>query len=259
MMSVKQTVLALCAHPDDAEIFCGGTLILLAEKGWDVHIATLTSGDCGSAEEPAQVIAARRVNEATKAAQLIGGTYHCLGGQDLQVYDNQEMRSNTIALLREVNPDVVITHYPTDYMPDHDAASSLSRTAVFTAPIPNYTVGKAAYFPAMKKMAHLYYFGSPLGGTDYLGNPIYPQFIIDITDQMEQKKLMLACHASQRDWLRRQHGIDQYIDEMCEWNEKIGTLVCKKYAEGFNQHLGHSYPHSPLLQDLLSAAFLSEE
>ncbi|MEI6519671.1 MAG: PIG-L deacetylase family protein [bacterium] len=258
-MSIKQTVLALCAHPDDAEIFCGGTLIQLAEKGWDVHIATLTSGDCGSAEEPAQVIAARRVAEAKSAAELIGGAYHCLGGQDLQVYDNQQMRSNSIALLREVNPDVVITHYPVDYMPDHDAASALARTAVFTAPIPNYTVGKAAYFPAMQKMAHLYYFGSPLGGTDYLGNPICPQFIIDITDQMEQKKSMLACHASQRDWLRRQHGIDQYIDEMREWNEKTGQLVSKKYAEGFNQHLGHAYPHSPLLQDLLSAVFLSKE
>ncbi len=252
-MSTKQTILALCAHPDDAEIFCGGTLILLAEKGWDVHIATLTSGDCGSAEEPAQIIAARRVAEGAAAAKLIGGTYHCLGGQDLQVYDNQEMRAITIALLRQVNPDIVLTHYPTDYMPDHDAASALSRTAVFTAPIPNYTVGKAAYYPAMQKMAHLYYFGSPLGGTDYFGNTINPKFAIDITAQMEKKKDMLACHASQRDWLRRQHGIDQYIDEMRDWNEKTGTLINRKYAEGFSQHSGHAYPHSPLLQDILSA------
>jgi len=251
-MTASGTVLTLMAHPDDAEIRCGGALIRLARAGWRVHIATLSTGDCGSMEEKPIVIAARRRAEAQAAAARLGGTYHCLGGQDLQVYDDQAMRSAAVALLREIKPNLVITHYPVDYMPDHDAASAVARMATFTATIPNYVVGPASALPALPAIPPLYYVG-PLGSVDYFGKPVHPEFCVDISEVIDEKAAMLACHASQRDWLRKQHGIDQYIEDMKQADAKLGVTVGMRYAEGFFQHRGHAYPQTQILQTALGA------
>lgn len=251
-MSTTKTVLALCAHPDDAEIRCGGTLTLLAQRGWQVHVATLSVGDCGSMEEGPNATAVRRRAEAQAAAVRMGGSYHSLNGLDLQVYDDNTMRAAAVALLRTVRPDMVITHFPIDYMPDHDAASAVARMAVFTAPMPNYAVGPAAALPPTTAgVVPLYYFG-PLGGTDWFGNPIAPSFYVDISAVIDDKSEALACHASQRDWLRRQHGIDQYIEEMKAWDAAAGKEIGVAYAEGFTPHRGHGYPQTPVLQDALA-------
>ncbi|HEY3378713.1 MAG TPA: PIG-L deacetylase family protein [Armatimonadota bacterium] len=252
----SRTILAICAHPDDAEFRCGGTLLLLAKRGWDIHVATLSAGDCGSAELPPNAIAATRRAEAQAAAKRLGGTYHCLGGQDLQIYDDNVMRGAATALIREINPNCIITHFPVDYMPDHDAASAVARCASFTATLPNYVVGPAAAVKATEHLVTLYYF-TPLGGTDYFGTPILPQFYVDVTTVIEEKAEALACHASQRDWLRRQHGIDQYIEQMREWDAEAGQLAGVNYAEGFLMHKGHAYPQTPFIEDAL-AGYVSE-
>lgn len=250
MSSKKPTILALCAHPDDAEIKCGGTLILLAERGWDIHIATLSAGDCGSAEEMPNVIAARRRAEAIASASVIGGTYHCCGGTDLQIFDDGVMRSAGVTLIREVRPDVIITHYPIDYMPDHETASRIARMASFTASIANYVTGPAAAVPATDAIPALYYF-TPLGGEDYFGNPIPPQFYIDITSAAEKKAEALGCHTSQREWLRRQHGMDQYIEDMKNHDAEQGKECGATYAEGYIMHKGHAYPRVPIIENAL--------
>ena len=81
----RQVALSFLAHPDDAEILCAGTLIRLADAGWDVHIATATPGDCGSSTLLADQIAEIRRGEATTAARKIGATYHCLEERDVNV------------------------------------------------------------------------------------------------------------------------------------------------------------------------------
>ncbi|HEY3379321.1 MAG TPA: PIG-L family deacetylase, partial [Armatimonadota bacterium] len=101
-MTSRPCVLAICAHPDDAEIRCGGTLLLLAERGWDVHIATVSTGECGSAVLSPNATAVTRRAEAVAAAAVAGGSYHCLDGQDLQIYDNNEFRGKATALIRLV-------------------------------------------------------------------------------------------------------------------------------------------------------------
>jgi LmbE family N-acetylglucosaminyl deacetylase len=244
------TILALCAHPDDAEFRCGGTLILLARRGWQVHIATCSTGDCGSAELKPNAIAVTRRAEARNAAAFIGGTYHCLNGLDLQIYDNDVMRGAATALIREVQPDCIITHYPVDYMPDHDAASAITRCASFTASIPNYVVGPASAMTPTAGVVPLYYFG-PLGGTDYFGNPVTAPWFIDISGIIDDKAEMLARHESQREWLRAQHKMDQYIEEMKKWDADAGRHAGVPYAEGFFQHQGHGYPQTPIIQDAL--------
>ena len=72
-------VLSILAHPDDAEFLCAGTLLRLREEhNCEVHIATMTPGDCGSAEHPPQEISHMRREEGARAAALIGGQYHCM-------------------------------------------------------------------------------------------------------------------------------------------------------------------------------------
>ena len=78
-----------------------------------------------------------------------------------------------------------------------------------------------------------------------------PDFYVDITDVIETKTQMLACHASQREWLLRQHGMDHYLQAMRDWSAQRGREAGVAYAEAFRQHRGHAYPQTNLLAELL--------
>src|SRR6266567_9534088 len=99
-----KTALTFLAHPDDAEILCAGTLVRLADAGWEVHIATATPGDCGTMTETRWDISSIRTNEAKKAAALIGATYHCLDERDGLVIYDQAASKKAIDLFRRVAP-----------------------------------------------------------------------------------------------------------------------------------------------------------
>src|SRR5690242_9958263 len=113
--------LALLAHPDDIEFLCAGTLIRLkTELGWDVHLATMTAGDCGSAEHGPDEISTIRKAEAKASAERLGASYHCVGALDLRVFLNDDLVDRVVRLLAEVRPGVVFTHSPDDYHTDHE-------------------------------------------------------------------------------------------------------------------------------------------
>jgi len=234
------------AHPDDAEILCGGTLIRLADAGWEVHIATLAPGDCGTMTENRWDISARRTKEAAAAAALIGGTYHCLDERDaLIVYDKPTLQK-CYELFRRVAPQLVFIHSPQCYMMDHVEASHLGRSASFIYPVPNIS---AMPLREGTCVPHLYYCDA-LEGIDPLGNPIQPSVRVDIGRHLEKKSEMLACHASQREWLRAHHGSDEYIDMMCRHATARGREMGVVAAEAFVQHRGHPYPKNDLLAEL---------
>ena len=97
-------VLALMPHPDDMEILCGGTLIRLADAGVEVHVATMTAGDMGSAEMGRAEIAAIRRAEAAAGAQAVGATsYTCLGFGDVDFVFDADARRRVSAMLRKVD------------------------------------------------------------------------------------------------------------------------------------------------------------
>ena len=249
------TALAILAHPDDAEFLCAGTLIRLKiECGWDIHLATMTAGDCGSAEHTPEEIAGIRRTEAKSAADVIGADYQCLEILDLRVHYCDEQLEKVVRLLNAVAPDAVFTHSPEDYHLDHEQTSRLVRAATFAAPIPNFLhrPGHSEPHPPMKAIPHLWYC-DPLEGKDQFGRPIPPAFRIDIGTAINEKGRMLDQHESQRAWLRKHHGVDNLVESMMEWSAKQGAAGGVKYAEGFRQHLGHSYPQSNLLADLLGA------
>jgi LmbE family N-acetylglucosaminyl deacetylase len=243
-------VLSVLAHPDDAEFLCAGALTRLArERGWRVHIATMTPGDCGSAELPPDEISRIRRGEGAAAAALVGGSYHCLEERDLLVCYNERALERVTRLLREVRPRIVLTHSPADYMLDHEMTSTLVRAAAFGAPVPNFCRGRAHPAP-LQHIPHLYYC-DPIEGKDLMGREVTPNFCIDISRVIDAKAAMLACHASQRDWLLKHHGMDQYLESMRHWGAERGRQHNVAYAEGFRQHLGHSYPQDDLLGQLL--------
>jgi LmbE family N-acetylglucosaminyl deacetylase len=248
---MQKTILSLLAHPDDAEFLCAGTLIRLQrEHGFDVHIASMTAGDCGSAEQDGPTISRIRRAEGAKAAAWIGATYHCLEEKDLLVFYNDRTLEKVTRLLRLVQPSMVLTHSPADYMLDHEMTSTIVRAAVFAGPIPNF-LAERGLGPVLTGIPHLYYC-DPIEGKDPLGNDVPPSFRIDISTVIDIKADMLAAHASQRDWLLKHHGMDQYLQAMREWGARRGSECGVAFAEGFRQHRGHSYPQENMLGQLLS-------
>ncbi len=245
-----KVVLAIVSHPDDVEFLCAGTLALLRKNGWEVYITTMTAGDCGSKELNKEEISAVRKQEATNAAKLINAQYECLEFEDMFIIYDQPSILSVLAHVRRTLPKLVITMSPSCYLVDHEITSKLVRTACFVAGMVNIdTPG----IPALDYIPHLYYL-DPIEGKDQYGQKIAPTTIVDITEVMELKSNMLACHKSQREWLREHHGIDEYLISMKRQSEETGKSIGVVYAEGFRQHLGHAYPQNNLLLESLKEA-----
>jgi LmbE family N-acetylglucosaminyl deacetylase len=243
-------ILAIHAHPDDVEFQCAGTLALLARAGHAITIVTMTAGDCGSREHRPEEISAIRRAEARRAAEIIGADYACLEFQDLSIVIDQDSKRRVTEAIRRFRPDIVFTAPPVDYMDDHEATSRLVRDGCFNASCPNYATRQWDPAPATGRIPYLFYV-DPLEGVDLWGQPIPPHFFVDISSVFDTKRRMLACHDSQRAWLRAQHGVDEYLDSQQRWSAHRGSEVEVEYAEAFRQHLGHPYPQENPLQALL--------
>jgi LmbE family N-acetylglucosaminyl deacetylase len=250
---VKTSILAIHSHPDDVEILAGGTLAQLAAAGHKITIVTMTPGDCGSADHCSEEIATIRRGEAERSAARIGAQYRCAEFRDLRIFSDDASRGRVTEILRQVAPELVLTASPTDYLADHEATSQLVRDACFAAPTPNYATGARNPAPPLGAIPHLY-FMDPISGVDRNGRPMLPDFFVDVSAQMETKTAMLAEHASQREWLLKHHGMDDYLETMKTWTRENGARAGVEWAEGFRRYKGHPYPQSPLLERLLGAA-----
>ena len=238
-------VLALMAHPDDIEFTCAGTLVLLKRAGWEVHLATMTAGDLGTASLSRAAISRLRKKEAAASARVLGASYTCLGFADLTIVYGVAAKRRVSALLRIVRPDLVIVPSPVDYMADHEETPRIVREAAFASTVPNWraSLGGRRPRPCAKLPAILY--ADPIDLVDHFGRRVEVGRVVDITGSIDGKQEMLACHESQRSWLRHQHGEDEYL----LWMRRVGADRARdfgrarvKYAEGFRQHLGHGFP-----------------
>ena len=240
----NKTVLSFLCHPDDTEFMAAGTLALLKDAGWNIVIATMTPGDCGSKEYDREKISEIRRAESASAAALLDAEYYCNELEDVFVMYDKPSLLKTIEIIRKVKPAIVFTSSPQDYFIDHENTSSLVRTACFACGIPNVeTPGVKPY----DFVPYLYY-ADPLGGCDIYGEQIKSTIHVDISTKIDIKEKMLCCHESQRNWLLAHHGIDEYIISMKRDAESKGKEVGVRYAEGFRQHLGHAYPDNNILK-----------
>lgn len=165
-------LLAIMAHPDDAELLCGGTLIKAAEAGHRTGVLDLTGGETGTAGT-----GALRSEEAARAAEILGLAVRRQAGlPDGALENTPDARTAVAAILRELRPDTILLMWPEARHPDHRAASRLGHDASFLAglaraPIPGepFRPRKAIYALAYREHAEK------------------PTFVVDISAQMERK------------------------------------------------------------------------
>ena len=218
-------VLAVGAHPDDIEISCSGTLAKCVKRGDKVTVCHVANGNMGHEIISPEELREIRIGEAKKAGSLAGIEVVTLDVGDLLPNGcSIEQRDKLIALIKKVQPDFIITHSPTDYMPDHLAVQKLVFDASFGASVPHYGAeGKAAVVP-------IFYMDN-LAGMNFL-----PTEYVDITDEIELKREMLECHESQLKWMRDHDGID-FADFVRTCSKFRGLQCGVPYAEAFTQEL----------------------
>src|SRR6185503_9851603 len=208
-----KTAIAIAAHPDDIEFLMSGTLMLLRANGYDIHYWNLANGCCGTTKYDRETITGIRREEAMTAAAAIGATFHESICNDLEVFYDQPTLAKVAAVIREVAPEIVLTHSPVDYMEDHTNACRLAVTAAFARGMPNFPTDPPQ--PAVNDPVTVYH-AQPYSHRDPLGNVIEPALVLDTTDLIDLKKKMLSKHVSQKEWLDESQGLNSYLDTMAE-------------------------------------------
>ncbi|NIA07249.1 MAG: PIG-L family deacetylase [Actinobacteria bacterium] len=217
-------ILAVGAHPDDLELLCAGTMAKYADQGHKVFLAHLCSGNMGGKDIEPEKLAQIRDKEAQKSARIIGAQALGPVAGDLDLYPTKEMRIKLTDIIRDAKPDVIFTHSPNDYMPDHVITSQLVFAASFASTVPLYKTDQPAHEPIVP----IFYMDTLAG----LG--FEPTDYVDITDFFETKKRMFLAHESQYKWIEGHHQADAL--EMLETAGRFRGLQCGvKYAEAFRR------------------------
>lgn len=232
---MNKTAFAIAAHPDDIEFVMAGTLIHLRDAGYEIHYINLADGCCGSTEYDRQTAARVRRDEARDACRLIGAVFHESLTQDIEIYYERSLLARLASIVREVAPEIVLTHAPVDYMEDHTNTCRLTVTAAFCRGMPNFPVEPP--IAAVDQDVTIYH-AQPHGNRDPLGGVVRPGLYVDISDVLEQKTAMLACHQSQKRWLDESQGLDSYLHAMHALMREVGRMSGQfQYAEGWRRHL----------------------
>ncbi|MBR2376385.1 MAG: PIG-L family deacetylase [Clostridia bacterium] len=222
-------ILAIGAHPDDIEESCGGTLAKYVKQGHKVFTATATNGNIGSATLPMDEIARIRKEEARRAAAIIGAEYICLDYDDEMFFEDKAARINFINLVRYCKADVILTHSPHDYNPDHELTSKIINDIAVMIPIAKIETKAKPY----DKIPIIAYF-EPVHGLGFI-----PTEYVDITEEIEIKKAMCAEHKSQIAWMQDNYkdalgnGDKNFFDGMITMAKFRGMQCGVDYAEGF--------------------------
>jgi N-acetylglucosamine malate deacetylase 1 len=243
--------IAIAAHPDDIEFGMAGTLLRLRQAGWEIHYLNLASGNCGSARQNAAQTRVTRRAEAEAAARVLGAEYHRPFLDDLEIFYTDVALRALAAIIRRVQPTLILTHSPQDYMEDHMNTSRLAVTAAFARGMPNYRTRPPR--PATDQSVTVYH-AMPHGLRDGLGQRIIPGAFIDTTSVHTTKRNALACHRSQKDWLDVSQGMDSYLRAMDDMSVAVGKLSRRfKHAEGWRRHshLGFCAPEADPLREAL--------
>ena len=238
------------AHPDDCDINTGGIAALFTQMGHKVKFVSLTNGNRGHHLMNSIELAARRYKEAQEAGRILGIEYHVMSNSDGELQPSLENRFEVIRLICEWEADIVITHRPNDYHPDHRYTSIIVQDAAYMVGVPLMVPGGK---PLRKTPLFLYMpdrFQKP--------NPFSPDIVIDITAVAAKKAEAICAHESQVfEWLpwvggqadtapkdpseRRKFYIDSYLqrsninrfkDAAAKWYTPV-QLQNIRYAEAF--------------------------
>ncbi len=224
---VPARVLAVYAHPDDADVSCGGTMAHWAAAGATVQVVVCAAGDKGSADpgvDPDE-LSRRRAGEVAEAAAALGlAGHHLLGHPDGELQNDSALREELVCLVRRHRPETVLCPDPTavffgaSYVNhrDHRVVGWATLDAVA------HEAGAPHYFPAAGAAHRV--------GEVWLSGSLQPDTWVDIEDCLEAKAQALQCHRSQLgqvgEWLRT------FVRERAE---EAGGQAGVRYAEGFRR------------------------
>lgn len=199
-------LLILGAHPDDAEYHAGGLASIYRQLGHTVELVSLTNGAAGHHRKPPAEMARIRREEAAAAGRVIGAPYQVWDIPDGELMPTLEVRRRVIRQIRAFAPDLVLTHRPYDYHPDHRAAGQLVQDATYLVTVPNVLPD----VPALKRDPVVAYmpdlFTRPC--------PMIADVVLDVTDRVGTILAMLACQRSQVfEWLPYEEGILDSVPE----------------------------------------------
>lgn len=234
-MSIMPSVLAIAAHPDDIEFVMSGTMLRLAQQGWELHYFNVASGCCGSMTLDRESCARTRLVEAQRAAALLGATFYPPICDDLAIVYSGELLAQVAAVVRHAKPQIVLTHSPVDYMEDHQNAARLAVTAAFSRAMPNYRCMPDA--PTYVDDVTVYH-AQPHGNRTPLGEAVIPTHFVDVTSLIGKKAELLLAHASQAAWLDETQQINSYVATMERLNCEVGRWSDRfAMCEGWRRHL----------------------
>ncbi|MFS8637700.1 MAG: bacillithiol biosynthesis deacetylase BshB1 [Gemmatimonadota bacterium] len=215
-------LLAIMAHPDDAELLCGGTLIRAADQGYRTGVLDLTAGESGTWGD-----AARRREEAARAARILGLAVRANAGlPDAALENTPETRWIVARHIRALRPRVVILHWPEGRHPDHRVASQLGYDACFLAGLRRAPIEGEPHRPHKVLFA-----------LAYREDPVKPSFVVDITDQFERKLEAIFAYGSQfegKTAMGEVFGGERPLREQLRAHAAhYGSLIRRPYGEPF--------------------------
>jgi LmbE family N-acetylglucosaminyl deacetylase len=215
-------VLFVGAHPDDIELWAGGTAALYAARGDSVYFCVATNGNVGSPTLPPKEIAAVRHDEAKRGAAVIGAQLIWLNFDDEFLLDTRESRVAIINALRIARPQVVFCHFRQDYNPDHSISGMLVDEMVQLCGVPNIKTEA----PIFNYTPHVYFMDTPAG----VG--FEPEVYVDITSTFATKLEMVRQHASQNQWLKHIFGyeLEAFLEIPAAYR---GLQAGCRYAEAY--------------------------
>lgn len=236
---VPGTAVAVGAHPDDIEFSMAGTLLLLKRAGWEIHYFNLGNGCCGGQKHGPKQLSRIRLGEAKRAAKALGARFHPPFCNDLEIFYELRLLRRVAAVIREIRPNIILTHPPVDYMEDHTNTCRLVVSAAFAHAMPNFRSvpprATADYDIAL-------YHCVPHTLLDPLRRPVEPECLVNVTTVLSEKCAALAEHRSQQAWLETSQGMDS-LRARVEANARLVGSVSGafEFAEGWRRHLHHGF------------------
>lgn len=217
------------AHPDD-EMTCLGTLLRLYDRGHRVSFITITPGDKGLPfDEPGQHRSATEIRaaEMRRVAARFNADYYCLSGEDGFTHDSDQLRAELINTLRRAAPDVVFTHWTSDYNPDHVATAKLVTDACLFTTLGPFAPGEPP-LASVPRIIHV----DPGVGYGFEAT----HFVELDEDLAAAKSRIIRLHESQMGVMRHLAGED-YADQRARMDRLTGARLLCYAAEAFRPSL----------------------
>jgi bacillithiol biosynthesis deacetylase BshB1 len=223
---MKLDILAICAHPDDAELSCAGTLMMEKLQGKRAGIADLTEGELGT-----RGTAESRAQEAADAFEIMGlDTRVNVGLPDGFFENTKEYQLKVIEVIRRFQPSIILTNAPTDRHPDHGRAANLVRDAAWLSGLRKIETEFEGMQQELWRPAQVFHFVQD--------RFIPPSFVYDITPVMEQKIAAIRAFKTQFDTVDDSEpqtyiSTPAFLESIIERAKMMGKMIGVPYAEGF--------------------------